>query len=114
MVADRSFDVVVIGGGPVGLSAAHLLGRSGISTLLVERHSFTSRHPRACGIHARTMELFRQWGISESVRGAAVPAEVAQGFGWMTRLTGMELGRLTFAENGKQRKPDAEPSPERP
>jgi 2-polyprenyl-6-methoxyphenol hydroxylase-like FAD-dependent oxidoreductase len=112
--SDRSFEVVVIGAGPVGLSTALLLGGAGICTLLVERNACTSLHPRASGIHGRTMELFRQWGIAEQVRTAALPAERAQGFGWMTRLNGIELGRLMFADDGDTLSRFGEQSPESP
>ena len=98
--------MIVIGGGPVGLSMAHLLGRAGISTLLLERNPGTSRHPRASGIHGRTMELFRQWGVADEIRSLGLPPECAQGFGWMTRLNGLELGRLMFAD-GPQPTPTA-------
>ena len=95
----RFFDVVIIGAGPVGLSAANLLGRAGIATLVLERHPGTTDHPRASGIHGRTMELFRKWGIAGDIRSVAVPENQAQGFGWMTRLNGLELGRLVFADD---------------
>lgn len=111
---DRSFDVLVIGGGPVGLSMAYLLGRAGVSVLLVEQHATTSSHPRAAGIHGRTMELFRQWAIANDVRRAAVPAERALGFGWMTRLTGFQLGRLMFADDEEVLARYGEQSPEPP
>ena len=110
----RSCEVAVIGGGPVGLSAALLLGRAGISTIVLERRSSTSSHPRASGIHPPTMEMFRQWGIAQRVRDAAVPAELSQGFVWMTRLGGTELGRLVFADGTDPGPPGVEPSPEFP
>ena len=109
----RALDVLVIGAGPVGLTVAQLLGRAGISTLVVERHPGTSEHPRASGIHARTMELFRRWGIADDVRRVAVPEQQAQGFVWMTRLNGLELGRLLFSDGGMPASPHAI-SPERP
>ena len=56
------------------------------------------------------MELFRQWGIVEDVRSKALPPEHGQGFGWMTRLNGVELGRLMFNDGG----PMSEPGPEPP
>jgi putative polyketide hydroxylase len=112
--AGRTYEVIVIGGGPVGLSMAHLLGRAGISTLLVERNSGTSRHPRASGIHGRTMELFRQWGVAGQIRAFGLPPERAQGFGWMTRLNGLELGRLMFADGPPPPPKAKEVTPEHP
>jgi len=44
MDPDRSFDVVVIGGGPAGSTAAALLARSGHRVGLFDRHSFPRFH----------------------------------------------------------------------
>jgi putative polyketide hydroxylase len=96
----RDVDVLVVGGGPVGLSMALQLGRAGIETLLVERRATVSTHPKAFGIHGRTMEIFRQWGIATDVRRRGIPAERTQGVGWFTRLSGHELGRIMFADEG--------------
>ncbi|MFB6456273.1 FAD-dependent monooxygenase [Chitinophaga sp. Hz27] len=62
--------VLIAGGGITGLSAALFLLQQGIRPLLVERHQGTSIHPRARGFDIRTMELFRELGISEAIREA--------------------------------------------
>ncbi|MDQ1697853.1 MAG: putative polyketide hydroxylase [Frankiaceae bacterium] len=100
-------DVLVIGGGPVGLTAAALLGDLGVETLLVDRKPTTSSHPRAFGVHPRTMEVWRRLGVADDVRSVAVPPEHTAGIGWMTSLTGMEVGRLMFPPP-----PSVEVSPE--
>ena len=52
------FDVVVVGGGPAGIAAAVAAGRSGRSTLLIERYGFLGGAGTAaglstfCGLHA--------------------------------------------------------------
>jgi 2-polyprenyl-6-methoxyphenol hydroxylase-like FAD-dependent oxidoreductase len=83
--------VLIVGGGPVGLSAALLLARRGVRSLLVERHPSTTDHPEARGVHTRTVELFRQWGMEAAVRGNALRA--VTGFIWVTSLMGEEVGR---------------------
>ena len=55
--------VVIVGGGPVGLSMAILLQRFGVDFVLLERSPTTTDHPKARGTYTRTMEIFRQWGI---------------------------------------------------
>jgi len=64
--------VLISGGGPVGLTASLLLSQHGIRSLLVERHPGTALTPKARGINARTMEVFRQCGIDAAVREAGL------------------------------------------
>ncbi|MEU5543769.1 FAD-dependent monooxygenase [Streptomyces sioyaensis] len=65
---DMTIPVLVVGGGPVGLSTAMFLGRHGVPTVLVEKREATSLLPRAPGLQARTMELFRAAGCEKEVR----------------------------------------------
>ncbi|WP_167020456.1 FAD-dependent oxidoreductase [Chitinophaga sp. Cy-1792] len=62
--------VLIAGGGITGLTAALFLLQQGIRPLLAERHPGTSIHPRARGFDIRTMELFRELGLSEAIREA--------------------------------------------
>src|SRR5215831_11662096 len=91
--AMREVDVLVVGGGPVGLTASILLSRFGVSSLLVERHPSTSIHPKARGINVRTMEIFRQCGVEAAVRAAGLPPERAKFIVWARSLAGAELDR---------------------
>ncbi|MCF1509554.1 FAD-dependent oxidoreductase [Streptomyces glomeratus] len=74
---DERTQVLVVGGGMVGLSAAVFLAWHGVRPLLVERHAETLIHPRARGINARSVELFRQVGLEEALfaqRGEGIVA----------------------------------------
>jgi 2-polyprenyl-6-methoxyphenol hydroxylase-like FAD-dependent oxidoreductase len=71
--------VLIAGGGIVGLSASLFLSRHGVRSLLVERHPGTSIHPRARGVNARTMELYRELGIDDRVREAGAALAPAWG-----------------------------------
>ena len=62
-----STDVLVVGGGPVGLCTSMFLARQGVSTVLVEKHNEMSSIARANGLHARTMELFREYGLEPRI-----------------------------------------------
>ncbi|MGF7087316.1 2-polyprenyl-6-methoxyphenol hydroxylase-like FAD-dependent oxidoreductase [Kroppenstedtia sanguinis] len=66
--------VLVVGGSLVGLSMAMFLASKGVSTVVVERHSGSSSHPRATGFTPRTLELFRSVGIDIDKKIAQVPA----------------------------------------
>jgi len=67
-MTDVRVPVLVVGGGPVGLSMAIFLKRHGVQTLVVEKRASTSFLPRAPGLQARTMELFRAAGFSDEIR----------------------------------------------
>jgi putative polyketide hydroxylase len=65
--------VLIVGGGPVGLSMSLLLSHYGIRSLLVEQHPGTSTYPKARLLKARMMEIFRQLGIEQAIRNVAIP-----------------------------------------
>jgi len=54
-----------VGGGPTGLSLALGLARLGVRSVLLERNDATSRRSKAPGIHVRTREVLRQWGVED-------------------------------------------------
>lgn len=84
--------VVVIGGGIVGLSASLFLSHYGIRSLVIERHSGTSIHPRARSVNARSMELFRGLGIEDRVREAGASISSSMGI-----ISGSSLKELVEA-----------------
>jgi 2-polyprenyl-6-methoxyphenol hydroxylase-like FAD-dependent oxidoreductase len=64
--------VVIAGGGTVGLATAVFLGHHGVPSLVLERRSAPSNHPRALGISPRTLEFFREVGLREALDEVAV------------------------------------------
>ncbi|MCC5831431.1 MAG: FAD-dependent oxidoreductase [Chlamydiales bacterium] len=85
--------VVIIGGGPVGLSAAICLAYQGIASLLIEKNPTTTNHPKARGVNGRTMELFRSWGLEEEMNRYQMPQE-AHRFTWLEDFQGREITRV--------------------
>ncbi|MCJ1382620.1 hypothetical protein MMC17_005733 [Xylographa soralifera] len=79
MSSDTHVPVLIVGGGIVGLCASLFLSHYGIHSLLIERHSGTSIHPRARSVNARTMELFRHLGIEDRVREAGASISASMG-----------------------------------
>ena len=84
MTSPNSTSVIIVGGGPVGLTSSILLSLRGIPHLLFEKHAGTSIHPKACGINQRTTEIFRVMGIEDEVYQHAAPSENAGRTAWYT------------------------------
>ena len=59
--------VCIIGCGPIGLTAALLLAKFDVPTLLLERRSHLNPHPRSRFVDTNTMELMRLLGIEKEV-----------------------------------------------
>ncbi|MBP2365180.1 FAD-dependent monooxygenase [Pseudonocardia parietis] len=84
----EEFGVVIVGGGPVGLTASIMLSRLGVRHALFERHPGTSIHPKAIGLNQRTIEVFRSLGIEDDVRQAAAPPRTYERTAWYTSFAG--------------------------
>jgi 4-hydroxyisophthalate hydroxylase len=89
-----TYDVVIIGGGPVGLGLAIGLGQRGVKCLVVERYEQPQPIPRGQNLTQRTMEHFHFWGIEKELRAArTIPPEY--GMGGMTAY-GTLLGNYHY------------------
>jgi 2-polyprenyl-6-methoxyphenol hydroxylase-like FAD-dependent oxidoreductase len=73
--ASLETEVLIVGGGPVGLALAVGLRRLGVSCLLVERHASTLDFPRGRGVTVRTMEILRQWDLAADIEAAGLPRD---------------------------------------
>lgn len=67
MTAPTSYDVAIIGCGPVGALAANLCGKAGLRTLVVERESDPHPLPRAVHLDHEMMRLFQGAGVIDRV-----------------------------------------------
>jgi putative polyketide hydroxylase/tetracenomycin A2 monooxygenase-dioxygenase len=89
--------VAIVGGGPVGLSAAILLARFGVRCRVFEQAPALSAHPKARGVRIRTMELFRQWGLEPELRARSLAPDALR-FIYCDTLAGDELARTDELE----------------
>jgi len=85
--------VLIIGAGPVGMSAAICLAYQGVQSILIEKHPTTTDHPKARGVNGRSMELFRSWGIEDQLKQYQLPQE-AHRFTWLEDFQGKEITRV--------------------
>ncbi len=60
-------DVVIVGAGPTGLIAAHLLGQAGISTLVLERNPSLSGIPRAITLDDEGLRICQALGLAQDL-----------------------------------------------
>jgi 2-polyprenyl-6-methoxyphenol hydroxylase-like FAD-dependent oxidoreductase len=70
-MAER-YQVIIVGGGPVGVALAVELGQRDISCALVERHLTPQLIPKGQNLTNRTLEHFYFWNCVEELRAARV------------------------------------------
>jgi 2-polyprenyl-6-methoxyphenol hydroxylase-like FAD-dependent oxidoreductase len=90
-------DVLVVGGGPVGLIVTLLLRQLGLSVVVIEQRDGPQTAPSAHVVSARTLEILRGLGLdmAEIEALAQSPSEGAWAR-WVDSLAGRELGAVPF------------------
>ncbi len=88
-------DVVIVGGGAVGLLLGCLLARRGIDAVVLERRMSRSGRSRAIGIHPPGLRALALVGLDEEVRRRAAPI-----VGGRVTCEGRVLGAMSFAHAG--------------
>lgn len=79
----RDAQVIIVGGGPVGLGLAIDLGQRGVGCILVERYTSPQPIPKGQNLTQRTLEHFHFWGAEQELRAArTIPRDY--GIGGMT------------------------------
>ncbi|TFC93668.1 FAD-dependent monooxygenase [Cryobacterium breve] len=87
-------DVIVVGGGPVGILLAGLLAVRGVDVEVLEQRVEPSLRSRAIGIHPPSLRALEQLGVAGQVIGRAVRIR-----GGVVRSDGRTLGRMAFTES---------------
>jgi 2,4-dichlorophenol 6-monooxygenase len=87
-------EVLIVGSGPAGASAALFLSTLGIPNIMVTKYRWTANTPRAHITNQRTMEIFRDVGIEEQVLQEATPHELMGDTVFCTAVAGEEIGRI--------------------
>jgi 2-polyprenyl-6-methoxyphenol hydroxylase-like FAD-dependent oxidoreductase len=89
-------EVVIVGGGPVGLTLAVDLGLRGIRCILIEQKPEPQFLPKMERCNARTMEMFRRIGLAEKIRAAGLDGDVPMDVFVVTSMTERPLLRLAY------------------
>ncbi|MEU4930820.1 FAD-dependent monooxygenase [Streptomyces yokosukanensis] len=77
-MSDAEVAVLIVGGGPVGLTARALLEQWGVRALLVEKHGELSPFPRSRLVNVRSMEIFRGLGLADRITARAFAPRYAR------------------------------------
>src|SRR6476660_10232591 len=91
--------VLIVGGGPTGLTAAIELSRLGVDVRIVDRSPERSLTSRALGIQARTVELLRVRGVGEDLVRAGNRAHRTALYAGGDKVAAIELHRMSSEFN---------------
>ncbi|MCV9992683.1 FAD-dependent monooxygenase [Paeniglutamicibacter sp. ZC-3] len=101
-------DVLIVGSGPAGSSAALFLSSLGVPNIMITKYRWTANTPRAHITNQRTMEIFRDLGIEDQVLAEATPHEMIGDTVFCTSIAGDEIGRILTWGNHPARHADYE------
>lgn len=109
----RSAQVAIIGCGPVGALLGNLLGRRGISCVIIEKQPQLYPFPRAVHFDAEAMRVFQSVGLSEAIRsrvlvGKGMRFQDKSGKTLIDWPRSQEIGPLGWQESFRFHQPDLE------
>lgn len=84
-------DVAIIGAGPVGLDLANRLLLGGHSVVLLDARPTIGRHSRSIGIHAPSLEVLSETGVTDALVELGIKITRGQAF-----AAGKAIGSLTL------------------
>jgi 2-polyprenyl-6-methoxyphenol hydroxylase-like FAD-dependent oxidoreductase len=94
MMSHQHVDVLVVGAGPVGLTAAAELRRRGVAVRCVDAAQHHNVSTKALGLQARTLELFERLGVVEAAVARGLPVRKFNIFSEEHQIAEFDLGGL--------------------
>ncbi|WP_336660018.1 FAD-dependent oxidoreductase [Leucobacter sp. USHLN153] len=105
-------DAIVVGAGPVGMTAALALAARGLRVTIVEREHATSNAPKAISLDDESLRLFQAIGIADEVLHIIVPGTGTAYYGaddeWLFAARAATPYRLGFPFKNPFAQPDLE------
>ncbi|MFF2323948.1 FAD-dependent oxidoreductase [Agrobacterium sp. NPDC058088] len=108
MVGTLETDVLIVGSGPAGSTAAAFLSTYGIRNIQITKYGWLSSTPRAHITNQRTMEILRDLGVEEKAKQFASRQNFMANNVFCHSLSGEEFGRVLSWGNHPLRKADYE------
>ncbi|MCP2636062.1 FAD-dependent monooxygenase [Microbacterium sp. HD4P20] len=96
-------DVLIVGTGPMGATAALALATYGVSVISISRKNWLADSPRAHVTNLRAMEVLRALGVEERALALATPWELMGDTTFTTSLAGPEIARIASFGLGPRR-----------
>ena len=87
-------DVLIVGTGPAGATAALALSRYGVRCIAISKYRWSANGPRAHLVNQRAMEVFRDLKAEDKILEQASRNELLAHNVFLESLTGVEYGRL--------------------
>src|SRR5210317_474878 len=78
MASVPDYDVIIVGGGPVGLMLGNLLGKKNLNTLLIEKTAAPPAESMAIGVTPPSLDLFQTLGLDDVLVNRRVRVELAK------------------------------------
>ena len=100
-MASEEADILVIGGGPIGLTIAAELSYRGIKTILIEKKATTTALAKALQISARSMEQYRRLGLQAHIEEVSYPRDLKLTFTIASSATGPMMSKQTLSSWGE-------------
>lgn len=88
--------VLIVGAGPTGLTLAHWLTRLRIPVRIIDKNDGAPPFSRALGVHARTLEFYRQLGFVDAVIDGGIKVQ-----GINLWVKGKKRARVAFGQVGE-------------
>ncbi len=92
--------VLIVGGGPVGLTASTLLSMQGIENVVLERRAETQRAPAAHVLRPRPIKVFERMGVASAIERAK-PQLSLDYITWCTAFAGRDIGKIDLRGDGE-------------
>merc|ERR1712187_169526 len=95
--ANDTIPILIVGGGPSGLTMGYMLSQLGVPSLIMERYPTRLDVPKAHALSPRSLELCRQFGLNlNEIRKLGTSRENGYWVNFITNLSGKLVGRLPY------------------